>query len=105
MSKVAPVDPSAALEASQLSDRLTKPRWALGRLETTATRLAAIAGCCPPPVPEPVAVAVFAGDHGVVSEGVTPWPSEVTGQMVANFVAGGAPVHASAPHPRAPDAG
>jgi nicotinate-nucleotide--dimethylbenzimidazole phosphoribosyltransferase len=98
MSKVVPIDPSAALEASQLSDRLTKPRGALGRLETTAARLAAIAGTCPPPVPEPVAVAVFAGDHGVVTEGVTPWPSEVTGQMVANFVAGGAAINVLARH-------
>jgi nicotinate-nucleotide--dimethylbenzimidazole phosphoribosyltransferase len=98
MTSLAPVDPSAALEASQLSDRLTKPRGALGRLETIGARLAAIAGSCPPPVPEPVAVAVFAGDHGVVVEGVTPWPSEVTGQMVANFVAGGAAINVLARH-------
>jgi len=90
---VVPPDSRAELEAAALSDRLTKPRGALGRLEALGAQLAAIAGQCPPPVPEPVAVAVFAADHGVVSEGVTPWPSEVTAQMVANFCAGGAAIN------------
>jgi nicotinate-nucleotide--dimethylbenzimidazole phosphoribosyltransferase len=44
-------------------------------------------------VPAPAAVAVFAGDHGVLAEDITPWPQEVTGQMVANFVAGGAAIN------------
>ena len=57
-----------------------------------------MAGTCPPPVPEPVTVAVFAGDHGVVAEGVTPWPQEVTAQMVANFCAGGAAINVLARH-------
>src|ERR1700689_2359332 len=48
------------------------------------------------PEPEPAAVAVFAGDHGVHAQGVTPWPQEVTAQMVANFLAGGAVVNAFA---------
>lgn len=74
-------------------DRLTKPRGALGRLETLGARLAVIAGRVPPPVPAAPAVAVFAGDHGVVAEGVTPWPQEVTAQMVAGFCAGGAAVN------------
>jgi nicotinate-nucleotide--dimethylbenzimidazole phosphoribosyltransferase len=90
---VGPTDQVAGTEAAALSDRLTKPRGALGRLETLGVQLAAVAGSCPPPVPEPAAVGVFAGDHGVVAEGVTPWPSEVTAQMVANFCAGGAAIN------------
>jgi len=96
--RVVPVDDRSARACAELSDRLTKPRGALGRLETAGVRLAAIGREVPPPVPEPAAVAVFAGDHGVVAEGVTPWPSEVTAQMVANFVAGGAAINVLARH-------
>src|SRR5438034_8651431 len=80
-------------EAGARQDRLTKPRGALGRLETLSVQLAGVAGVCPPPVPAPAAVVVFAADHGVVAEGVTPWPQEVTAQMVANFVSGGAAIN------------
>jgi nicotinate-nucleotide--dimethylbenzimidazole phosphoribosyltransferase len=90
---VRPLDSAAVADAVVLQDRLTKPRGSLGRLETLGIRLAGIAGTCPPPVPSPGAVAVFAADHGVVVEGVTPWPREVTAQMVANFVAGGAAIN------------
>jgi nicotinate-nucleotide--dimethylbenzimidazole phosphoribosyltransferase len=65
-------------------------------LEDVAVRLAGLAGECPPPMPEPAAVAIFAADHGVHARGVTPWPQEVTAQMVANFLAGGAVVNAFA---------
>ena len=90
---VRPLDAAAEDEAAALQDRLTKPRGALGRLEATGVRLAAIAGACPPPLPRPAAVAVFAADHGVVDEGVTAWPREVTAQMVANFAGGGAAIN------------
>src|SRR5581483_3854787 len=90
---VRPLDQTAMEEARARQDRLTKPRGALGRLEALSVQLAGIAGACPAPVPAPAAVAVFAADHGVVAEGVTPWPQEVTAQMVANFVSGGAAIN------------
>lgn len=93
---VDPLDEEAASAARARHDRLTKPPGSLGRLEELGVQLAAIAGECPPPRPEPAAIAVFAGDHGVAASGVTPWPQEVTAQMVANFLAGGAAINAIA---------
>jgi nicotinate-nucleotide--dimethylbenzimidazole phosphoribosyltransferase len=93
---VAPLNEEAAGAARERHARLTKPAGSLGRLEELGVQLAAIAGECPPPRPEPAAVAVFAGDHGVATSGVTPWPQEVTAQMVANFLAGGAAINAIA---------
>jgi nicotinate-nucleotide--dimethylbenzimidazole phosphoribosyltransferase len=93
---IVPPDEEARAAARERLDRMTKPRGALGRVEDLAVALAGIAGQCPPPLPEPAAVAVFAGDHGVHAQGVTPWPQEVTAQMVANFLAGGAVVNAFA---------
>ena len=90
---VGDLDAGAERAAAAHHDRLTKPRGALGQLEAIGIRLAAIAGALPPPVPVPAAIAVFAGDHGVLAQGVTPWPQEVTAQMVANFVAGGAAIN------------
>ncbi|WP_433558769.1 nicotinate-nucleotide--dimethylbenzimidazole phosphoribosyltransferase [Pseudonocardia xinjiangensis] len=92
---VAP-DGAARAAATERLDRMTKPRGSLGRVEDVAVTLAGIAGSCPPAVPEPAAVAVFAADHGVHAQGVSPWPQEVTAQMVGNFVAGGAVVNAFA---------
>ncbi|MFF3241697.1 nicotinate-nucleotide--dimethylbenzimidazole phosphoribosyltransferase [Micromonospora sp. NPDC002931] len=82
--------------ARELQGRLTKPAGSLGALEELSVRLAGLAGHCPPPLPEPAAVAIFAGDHGVHAQGVTPWPQEVTAQMIGNFLAGGAVVNAFA---------
>ena len=93
---VRPLDPAVVAQARERQDRLTKPRGALGVLEDVSVRLCGLAGVCPAPLPEPAAVAVFAADHGVHAQGVTPWPQEVTAQMVANFVAGGAAVNALA---------
>lgn len=90
---ITPPDADAMSAARQRQERLTKPRGALGALEDVSVRLSGVAGECPPPVPEPAAVAVFAGDHGVHARGVTPWPQEVTAQMVANFLADGAAVN------------
>jgi nicotinate-nucleotide--dimethylbenzimidazole phosphoribosyltransferase len=95
---VTPVDMASAQAAAVLHNQLTKPAGSLGRLERIGVQLAGITGRCPPPVPEPVTVAVFAADHGVVAEGVTAWPQEVTAQMVANFCAGGAAINVLARH-------
>jgi nicotinate-nucleotide--dimethylbenzimidazole phosphoribosyltransferase len=83
----------AKAEARQLS--LTKPPGSLGRLEEIANRVAAIQETLAPAV-DAAEIIVFAGDHGVIAEGVAPYPSAVTAQMVANFVAGGAAVNALA---------
>ncbi len=95
-SAIRPLDAAAMAAARERQDRMTKPRGSLGVLEEVSVRLAGLAGECPPPLPEPAAVAIFAGDHGVHAQGVTPWPQEVTAQMVANFLAGGAVVNAFA---------
>ncbi len=87
---------SAAEEARQRQSRLTKPPGSLGQLEELGARLAGMAGECPPPVPESPAVVICAGNHGVLAQGVSPWPREVTAAMVENFCAGGAAVNALA---------
>lgn len=72
---------------------LTKPAGSLGRLEELGVWIAACQGVCPPrPFARP-RVVVFAGDHGIAAHGVSAYPSEVTGQMVANFLVGGAAVN------------
>ncbi|MFG2057126.1 nicotinate-nucleotide--dimethylbenzimidazole phosphoribosyltransferase [Micromonospora sp. NPDC048930] len=93
---IGPLDEAAMAAAGELQGRLTKPAGSLGALEPLSVRLAGLAGACPPPLPEPAAVAIFAGDHGVHAQGVTPWPQEVTAQMIGNFLAGGAVVNAFA---------
>lgn len=87
---IEPLDAAARAATDEHQLRLTKPAGSLGELEVIAGRLAAIAGVSPPPIPEPAALAVFCGDHGVHAQSVTPWPQEVTTQMVHNVLAGGA---------------
>lgn len=96
LAAITPADPEAYAAAEDRQGRLTKPPGSLGLLEQVSIRLAALSGQCPPPMPEPAAVAVFAADHGVYAQGVTVWPQEVTTQMVANFLASGAAVNALA---------
>jgi nicotinate-nucleotide--dimethylbenzimidazole phosphoribosyltransferase len=96
LARLAPPDAQAVRDATERQQRLTKPPGALGVLESISIRLAGLAGRCPPPIPAPAAVAVFAADHGVHAQRVSPWPQEVTAQMVANFLAGGAAVNALA---------
>jgi nicotinate-nucleotide--dimethylbenzimidazole phosphoribosyltransferase len=89
---IGPLEPAAMEAAVRRLDRLTKPPGSLGRLETLAIELAGIRGELVTSIGRP-SVAVFAGDHGVTAHGVSPYPSEVTRQMVANFAAGGAAIN------------
>ncbi|MFJ3902585.1 nicotinate-nucleotide--dimethylbenzimidazole phosphoribosyltransferase [Streptomyces sp. NPDC090025] len=96
VASIRPLDAKALGEAWERQKRMTKPAGALGMLEIIAAQLCGLSRVCPPPIPEPAAVAIFAGDHGVHAQGVTAWPQEVTGQMVANFLGGGAVCNAFA---------
>ncbi|KAA0940942.1 nicotinate-nucleotide--dimethylbenzimidazole phosphoribosyltransferase, partial [Streptomyces apricus] len=96
ITNIRPLDAKALGEAWERQKRMTKPAGALGMLEIISAQLSGLSRMCPPPIPEPAAVAVFAGDHGVHAQGVTPWPQEVTGQMVANILGGGAVCNAFA---------
>ena len=81
-----PLDTVAKNKASARQQMLTKPTGSLAVLEQVAIDLAAMQGC-ERPVLDSVWIAIFAGDHGVVAEGVSAYPQAVTGQMLRNFVA------------------
>ncbi|SEQ66742.1 nicotinate-nucleotide-dimethylbenzimidazole phosphoribosyltransferase [Lentzea xinjiangensis] len=90
---VEPPDETVLREARARHAVLTKPVGSLGRLEELGNWVAACQGVVPPkPFVRP-RVVVFAGDHGITAQGVSAYPSEVTGQMVANFMTGGAAVN------------
>jgi len=89
---VTPTEPAAEVAAWARLDSLTKPPRSLGRLETIAAQIARIQGSTRPMV-DSKRILLMAGDHGVVAEGVSPYPQDVTWQMVANFVAGGAAIN------------
>jgi nicotinate-nucleotide--dimethylbenzimidazole phosphoribosyltransferase len=93
--RISPQDAGARRSARARLEQLTMPHWALGRLMNLAEDLAGMTGSLEPPVRQKVVV-VMAGDHGVVAEGVSKFPSEVTPQMVLNFVRGGAGINALA---------
>jgi nicotinate-nucleotide--dimethylbenzimidazole phosphoribosyltransferase len=88
---IAAPDEGFADAAQRAFDAKTKPRGSLGRLEELARQVAAIRRQ-PLPGPEPAAVVVVAGDHGIAEEGVSAYPQEVTAQMLANFAGGGAAI-------------
>ncbi len=94
---ISPVDQTFSAKAQERLDNLTKPLGALGRLEECARRVASIRQTITPDVSKKIII-TFAGDHGVVAEGVSAVPAEVTPQMVANFLAGGAGVNVLANH-------
>jgi nicotinate-nucleotide--dimethylbenzimidazole phosphoribosyltransferase len=85
-------DEKATAQARAREPTLTKPEGALGRLEELTEWLCAWQGRHPPRL-ERLAVRVFAGNHGVVAQGVSAYPAAVTTQMVANFRAGGAAIN------------
>jgi nicotinate-nucleotide--dimethylbenzimidazole phosphoribosyltransferase len=91
--KAMPGPDEAAVAAVRAREaELTKPAGSLGRLEDIVAWLAAWQGVARPHVDQPL-VAVFAGNHGVVAQGVSPFPSSVTQAMVANFTTGGAAIN------------
>ena len=85
-------DEAAAAAVRAREAQLTKPAGSLGRLENIAEWLAAWQGTARPHLDSPL-VAVFAGNHGVVAQGVSPFPQSVTQAMVANFASGGAAIN------------
>jgi nicotinate-nucleotide--dimethylbenzimidazole phosphoribosyltransferase len=94
---IRPLDHAAMAAARARQDQLTKPRGALGRLETLSIQIAGITGVPRPRLRAP-AVLVMAADHGVARRGVSAYPAEVTAQMVLNFLAGGAAINVLARH-------
>ena len=92
LSAIVPVDQSLAPAGQAHLDNLTKPRGSLGRLEELALQLSLVQGGRPPKA-DPARVYTVAGDHGVVEEGVSLFPQDVSRQMVLNFLNGGAGIN------------
>ncbi len=95
--RIGPVNKKLMEEAQKRLDRLTKPKGSLGRLEELAKRVVGITGKKNPSLKNKV-IFTMAGDHGVVEEGVSAFPQEVTPQMVYNFIKGGAGINVLARH-------
>ncbi len=89
---IRPPDAAATAAALARHDQLTKPRGSLGRLELLGVQLAGIQRRTVPEIRQPLVV-VTAGDHGITAEGVSAYPQEVTGQMLMNFLGGGAAIN------------
>ncbi len=97
INQIGPLVDQAAAAARQRQDTLTKPPGSLGRLEELSIRIAGITGRERPRLTNP-AVIVMAADHGVARQGVSAFPTEVTPQMVLNFLRGGAAINVLARH-------
>ncbi len=90
-------EPHAA-EAKTRLDALAKPPGSLGKIEAVAAWWCGATGRCPPLAPTRPRAYVFAGDHGVTAQGVSPYPSAVTALMIQNFLGGGAAINQFAAH-------
>jgi len=97
LESIAPVPEALLSAATARMDEKTKPLGALGRLEDLAVRMALIQNTLSPAVRQKN-LFVFAGDHGITEEGVSAYPSEVTAQMVENFLNGGAAINVLCRH-------
>jgi nicotinate-nucleotide--dimethylbenzimidazole phosphoribosyltransferase len=85
---IRPLDAEACAQARRRHERMVKPRGSLGALEAVTEQIAGLTGVCPPAVPEPAAIAIFAGDHGVHAQGVAHRPQEATAQSVLSVLEG-----------------
>ncbi len=97
VSSIGPLDEGAMAAARARHDQLTKPPGSLGRLEALSIQVAGITGDARPAIHDKVVI-TCAGDHGVVAQGVSAYPQEVTPQMVLNFLNGGAAINVLARH-------
>jgi nicotinate-nucleotide--dimethylbenzimidazole phosphoribosyltransferase len=97
LKRIQPVDTSRSNAIQAQLDNLTKPQGSLGRLEELAKKYCLITGKNKPSIKNKI-IFTFAGDHGVVEEGVSAFPKDVTPQMVYNFLRGGAGVNVLAKH-------
>src|SRR3989344_3809783 len=97
INKIDPIDVRLIEKTQRRLDNLTKPQGSLGRLEDLAKQIAGITGNENPRIKDKV-IFTMAGDHGVVEEGVSAFPQEVTPQMIYNFLRGGAGINVLARH-------
>ncbi len=97
ISKIKPLDEKAMASARARQNQLTKPQGSLGRLEEFSIKLAGIQRRALPRIINK-AVITMAGDHGVTAENISAYPAEVTAQMIANFLSGGAAINVIAKH-------
>ncbi|OGF48736.1 MAG: nicotinate-nucleotide--dimethylbenzimidazole phosphoribosyltransferase [Candidatus Firestonebacteria bacterium GWA2_43_8] len=95
--KISGIDKTLLIDTQKRLDMLTKPLGSLGRLEEIAKTVVAISEKKNPVLKNKV-IFTLAGDHGIAREGVSAFPSEVTPQMVLNFVNGGAGINVLARH-------